>query len=75
MGGEFGEVKLSGNKKYDHANGTKASIPTCPTFCSLKQAVYGLQKAVGVTCACPSDDTVEVGTNHLGDMSILTNST
>jgi hypothetical protein len=58
------EVEFSGNQKKHGAHGCKAKETACLAFCSLKQAVDGLDKAIGLTCMSPGDDAVKVVSNH-----------
>lgn len=67
-GGEGREVELSGDEEQHGSRGFEAGV--CPGLAlgSLKQAVDGVNEAVGLARLGPGDDAVEMTTDHACDV-------
>src|SRR6202167_1341328 len=61
---EAGEIELAGDEKEDGAHRREARVTASLALGSLKQAVDGLDEAVGLAGLSPGDDAIEVPANH-----------
>ena len=64
---DFGEVEFAGDQEEHGAHGGEAYEAAGLALGCLEQAVYGFDKAVGLTSLRPRHDAVEMTTNHLCD--------
>jgi len=62
---EFREIEFAGEQEDHGADGAQSAVTTRLAPGGLKQAIQGLQEAVGLTGLCPSDDALEVPADQL----------
>lgn len=61
---ESGKIEFAGDEKEDGAHGREARVTPGLALGSLKQAVDGLDEAVGLAGLSPGDDAFEVSANQ-----------
>src|SRR5215469_7600935 len=68
VGVDGGEVELAGNEEQHGAHCGKTGVAAGFAFGRLEEAVKGLDEAIGLTGLGPGDNTVEMATDHAGDV-------